>query len=107
MEESPKDIIELEVIPPDSKIHISLDTEIYVRIQKCLMEGLSFKDFEHFRKCVKEVIDGKLEDPLSEHAYTLLLLCNIIEEAAKKDNLVVKKKFDLKSSKIVDEAPPA
>jgi len=101
--EEKENIIELEVLPPKSKVTIVIDTDMYMRIQRCLLEGLAFKDFEHFQKCIKEITAGKLEDPVSDHAYTLMLLCNIIEESAKKDNLIKKTKFDIKNSKIVED----
>jgi hypothetical protein len=103
--EDPKDIIELEVIPPNTKLSINIDTDMYIRIQKCLFEGLALKDFEHFQKCVKEVIAGKMEDPLSEHVYTLILLSNIIEQAAKDQSLIKKTKYDIKNSRIVEDPP--
>ena len=107
MTEGPEDIISLETIPKDSKISITIDTNMYLRIQKLLMEGLSYKDVAHFNSCLKQAMEMKVTDPLAEHVLTLLVLCNLVEESAKSSNIIKKTLYDIKNSKIVDDQPPA
>jgi hypothetical protein len=96
-------LIPIETIPPDKSITITVNTDTYIRLQRCLFDGLGVKDYEHFQQCVKEVASGKLEDPMSYHVYTLISLCASIEEAAKKQNITVMSKFDLQSGTMIHE----
>ena len=94
--------IPLEVIPEQAVMNIKITTDLYVRIQQCLLQGLPYKDLDHFKTILKEIGTEKFEDPLAVHVHTLVYLLSLIESAAKDNNLIVKKTFDLDTQKMVD-----
>ncbi len=94
--------LQLEVIPQDAVMTIKISTDLYVRIQQCLLQGLPYTDLEHFKKILKEIGSEKFEDPLSPHVHTLVYLLSLIESSAKDNNLIIKKNFDLDTQKMVD-----
>ena len=83
-------------------MNIEIDTDLYVRLQQCLLEGLPYKDLKHFQDCLAEVKTGETKDPLAYHVHTLLYLLEKIEASAKKAGHVSIKKFDLEKGELVD-----
>lgn len=96
-------IVPLEVIIPGTKIPVVITTELHVRLQQLLLEGLQYKDWAHFITCLNEAKTNQCKDPLSYHLQTLLHLCSLIEDSAKTNGLIQKKDFSLEEKKIVSE----
>ncbi len=100
MEET--NLVPLEVIPPGSVMSIEINTDLYIRLQQLLLEGLPHKDLEDFRSTLRLVKEDKAAEGIPYHAHTLLFLLNLVELAAKKQGVIQKKEFDLQEKKVVD-----
>lgn len=88
-------LIDLELIPPGIEVPVKITTDLYIRIQQCLLEGLPFKDLDHFRECLKSIQQNKTQSsPLAYHAHTLIHLLTLIEDSAKEQGLTQHKKFN-------------
>lgn len=96
-----KNIVPLKVIPPGSEMSITVNTDIYVRLQQLLIEALPYKDENHFKELLLSIQKEIPKDGLGYHMHTLVYLVQLIEQAAKDKNLVQEKKFDLETQKIV------
>ena len=95
-------LINLQVIPPGSEVTIKVNSDLYVRLQQCLLEGLPFKDMEDFKATLINVKDGKSSEGIAYHLHTLIFFINLIEEAAKQQGIIQDKKFDTEQKKFVD-----
>jgi len=102
MEETkPKIIKEVETIPPDTDITITVNSYMYHRLQKILLGYMPFKDFEQLGQVIETIkSQGEHKDPLGYHAETILILMSLIEESAKRNKIVKTVKFDLSNGKV-------
>ncbi len=95
--------IQLNVIPPGSVMTIEIDTDLYIRLQQLLIDGLPYKDLSHFQEILKKVHDNKADDdPLAYSAHTILWLIHLVEESARSSGIIQQKDFDPDSQKIVE-----
>ncbi len=103
MSETAPEIIDLEILPPGSKITVTIDTDLYIRLQQLMLEGLPFNDLDHLKQCLSDVRNKKADEGITYHLHTILYLLSIIESAAKEQKVIKTKKFDLTSGTPVDE----
>jgi len=103
MEKQQPEIIDVELIPKGTEVTFSVDTNLHTRLQQLLLVALPYKDQEHFQKCLKEVSEGKVEDPLAYHMQTILYLIEKFEYTVKEQNKMVTKKFSFKENKFLDD----
>lgn len=105
MEDKTPDIIDVTLIAKDIKVTLEMDSNMHTRLQQLLISGLSCKDSEHFRKCLKEIGENKIEDPLAYHMQTVIALLEGFELAASKQNHVITKKFSFTDNKFLEDNP--
>lgn len=79
----PKKPIEVEVYKPDTVIKIDLPVAYVQRFNQLMLEGIPFKDQEHFAEIIKKVETGDQDDPYSYHVTTILSFLVMIEDAAR------------------------
>ncbi len=94
--------ISLQIIEPNQSIPISVSTDLYIRIQQCLLEGFPWTDVQHFQSVLKAVKDKTTGDPLTYHTETLLVLLSLVEASAQENKLITTKSFDPLTQKITD-----
>jgi len=102
MAEEKQEIIDVELIPQNQDFSITINTDLYARLQQLVLTGLAYKDKEHFDKCLEELRNNKIEDPIAYHMQTLIHLIAKFEEAARKENVLQKKKFSFTDNKFID-----
>jgi len=86
----------------DSVIDISIPAAIYYRIQMLLFNGIAYSDTQTMHKTLNNIKESD-EDPddATFHTRTLLVLMNLIEEAASKQDKTEIKKVDKTTGKPV------
>ncbi len=89
--------IPLKMIPPGSNITIQISSDMYVRLQQCLLEGLPYKDFEDFKVQLALVKTSPTEG-IGYHMHTLVHLINLIEAGAK--DIIQDKEFNTETGKV-------
>ncbi len=97
-----KNIVPLKVIPPGSEMTITVNTDLYVRLQQLLIEGLPWKDENHFKEVLLGIQKEVPKDGLGYHCHTITYLVQAIEQAAKDKGIIQEKKFDTELMKVVD-----
>ena len=103
------EFIDMEQIPKGSEIPIIITTNMYIRIQQLLFEGLPYKDLEHMMSCVKEAKIPNHEehkDPLTYYVQTIAYLLDLIETSSKEKGItkmVNMNKKDIKLSGITPQ----
>tara|TARA_R110000868_G_C10916146_1_gene765321 strand:+ start:972 stop:1289 length:318 start_codon:yes stop_codon:yes gene_type:complete len=80
----PKKPVEVEVYKPDTVIKIDLPVAYVQRFNQLMLEGIPFKDHDHFTETLKKVEKGDQDDPYSYHVTTILSFLVMVEEAARK-----------------------
>ena len=94
--------IPLEVLPPSAQMTITVSTDLYIRLQQLLLEGLPYKDISEFQDCLKKVRENTATEGLAYSAHTILYILNLIEDSAKSQGIIQKKSFDPSTQKILD-----
>lgn len=97
-----QNLINLEILPKDSKVTIQISTDLYVRLQQLLLEGLPHKDLADLQNTLKLVKDNKAESGIPYHTHSLLHLLSLIETSARDAKLTQQKQFNLAEKKLVD-----
>lgn len=105
MEENKPDIIDVELVPQNAEITFKVNSDFYVRFQQLLLTGLAYQNQEHFQKCLDEIKNNNIEDPIAYHMQTVLHIIARFEEAARKENLLIKRKFSFTDNKYLDDEP--
>jgi len=86
MSEKENNIIEVEILPEDIEVTVTLPIAYYYRINELLLNFFPFKDKEHLESTLKLISEDKETTPEAYHVKTLMSLQMIIEEQARKDN---------------------
>ena len=87
MSESKKPI-RVEVFKPDTVINIELPVAYVERFNQFMLEFIPFKDDQHLKDTLEKVQKGEQDEPFSYHTTTLLSFLVLVEEAARKQNLL-------------------
>jgi len=89
-------IKEIEVLKDNTEVTVKMNTFLYHRLHKMITNYLPFKDLEELGKVVEIIKSNKPHpDQLSYHTETILLIMNLIEEAAKEQGLTRRAKVDM------------
>lgn len=105
MEENKPEIVDVDFIPRDITVNVELNSNIHVRLQQLLLEGLPIKDKEHLDKCLKQIADEKVEDPVAYHMQTILHIIEKFEYSVYKEKMMMTKKFSFAENKFLDDEP--
>ena len=105
MENNQPQTIDIELVPENVEVSFKVNTIIHGRLQAMLFEGLAYKDRQHFESCLEEIKTGNIKDPIAIHMETLLFLIETFEDCARKENLLIKKKFSFPDNKFLDDEP--
>lgn len=93
--------IDIEIIENGTEISLKFTDIHYKRLQELLFHGLPFKDLEHLAEVVKQIkANDYSKDPLAYHCHTILSIMNDFEDEAKKQNKLVKKKFNPETKEV-------
>jgi hypothetical protein len=103
MSEEKSNIVEVEIIPEDVEVTITLPVSYYYRINQLILNFFPFKDQKHFHETLGEIKDGKEDTPEAYHLKTLMSLQLIIEEEARDKNKLKKVKIDSTTGEQVTE----
>ena len=105
MEENKPEIIDVELIPKDFQVSFKVDSNMHTRLQQLLLNGIGYKDPEHFNSCLKQIAENKIEDPIAYHMQTVLYLIEQYEMLAREQKVIVTKKFSFTENKFLDDEP--
>lgn len=101
-----KKTINVEVIPFESKINISMPGHFYGRLQQLLLYLSSTVSPDKLMKAMVALKEQKEpEDPFEYHIHTLTILVHDIEARAKEQNLMVNKDIEIDEDLIPPTKP--
>lgn len=110
MENAPKEetlnnkVIDVEIIPLDAKINLTVSGEFVARLSTLLTGFFPYKDQNHFNELVKHVKEEtNQDDPYVYNFTTLVALQSYIEQEAKLQNLTKVVKYDTELKKVIEE----
>jgi hypothetical protein len=106
MEENKPEIIDVTLIPKDFEVSFKVDSNMHTRLQQLLLNGIGYKDPEHFNKCLKQIADNNIDDPIAYHMQTVLYLIEQYEFYAREQKVMVTKKFSFAENKFLDDDKP-
>jgi len=95
MSETNNNPIPIDIIEDGTEIQITVDNNLYQRLQAMIFHFFPIKDMDQFAEIIQKIkADKSHEDPLAYHLHTILWLCGEFEEKAKAQGKVVKKIYD-------------
>lgn len=86
MSKQETNIIEVEIIPEDIEVTITLPIAYYYRLNQLILNFFPFKNQEHLESTLKTLSEEKEDTPEAYHLKTLMSLQMLMEEQARKDN---------------------
>lgn len=75
--------VRAEVYKEDISINVEIPVAYVMRFNQLLLEFVPFKDHEHFTQVMKNIGEGKIEEPFAYHCQTILAFLTLIETAAR------------------------
>lgn len=78
--------VRAEVYKEDVLISLELPVAYVTRFNQLLLEGLPYKDQDHFLEVMKNIGENKIEDAHTYHTQTILAFLTLVEDAARKQN---------------------
>ncbi len=75
--------VRAEVYKEDTSISVDIPVAYVMRFNQLLLEFVPFKDQEHFTEVMKNIGEGKVEEPFAYHCQTILAFLTLIEAAAR------------------------
>lgn len=103
MSEENKTLLDVDVLPGKSEVQITVPVDIYQRLQSMIFTCFPFKDITHFNEVLAKIHKNEYTgDQLAYHFHTILWLCDQVEQEANKKGMMVKKKYDLATGKVID-----
>jgi hypothetical protein len=104
MAELSKDPVEIEFIKEDAQIKLTVPTGLYTRIQNLMLEMFAFKDHEEFNLTLKKITEGNIGDNVKAyHLETILILMKDLEDSAREQGFMFKKKVIIETNTIVED----
>ena len=103
MSEKETNIIEVEVLPEDIEVTITLPVAYYYRINQLILNFFPFKDQEHLESTLKLLSEEKEDTAEAYHLKTLMSLQVLIEEQARKDNKLKRVKVNKETGEKINE----
>jgi hypothetical protein len=98
-----ENIIEVEILPEDIEVTITLPIAYYYRINHLILNFFPFKDQQHLEDTLKLISEEKENTPEAYHLKTLMSLQMLIEEQARKDKKLKIVKVDKESGQKINE----
>jgi len=103
MEDKTPEVIDVELIPKDFEVSFKVNSNLHTRLQQLLLNGIGYKDPEHFNACLKQIAENKIEDPIAYHMQTVLYLIEQYENLAREQKVMVTKKFSFSDNKFLED----
>jgi hypothetical protein len=75
--------VRAEVYKEETSIMVDIPVAYVMRFNQLLLEFVPFKDQEHFTEVMKNIGEGKIEEPFAYHCQTILAFLTLIETAAR------------------------
>lgn len=98
-----ENIIEVEILPEDIEVTVTLPITYYYRINQLILNFFPFKDEQHLADTLKLISEEKEDTPEAYHLKTLMSLQMIIEEQARKDNKLKVVKVNKETGEKINE----
>jgi hypothetical protein len=90
-----KKIITIEVFPDDKEVSIKIDSELYNRLVQVLVESALQNTTTDLAEYFQNILDNEVKSRYEEHLATMLELIGLIENAARAQNLTIKKDVEV------------
>lgn len=103
MSEKENSIIEVEILPEDVEVTITLPVAYYYRINELILNFFPFKDKEHLESTLKLISEEKENTAEAYHLRTLMSLQLLIEEQARKDGKLKTVKINKETGEKINE----
>lgn len=103
MSEKENSIIEVEILPEDVEVTITLPVAYYYRINELILNFFPFKDKEHLESTLKLISEEKENTAEAYHLRTLMSLQLLIEEQARKDDKLKTIKVNKETGEKINE----
>lgn len=98
--------VRAEVYKEETSIEVNIPVAYVMRFNQLLLEFVPFKDQEHFNEVMRNIGEGKIEEPFAYHCQTILAFLTLIETAARSQDKLQWVEYDpATQSKTVVDGP--